>query len=171
MYYAHIRLYNCCAGSFQRSTYIFGVSAAVGAATGLTSVGLQISQHVQYQEQLKDQLELVELQKELGRRQLEQYKKSEEADERERNMLSRPVQGIGPVNRSNMMTRSMTRNVNMPDIVNPGYATGQINMGNLNAEHLNTPCFRNNFEDVSLRSGGSSQNMNSPRNGISLGGS
>src|SRR5271167_1846493 len=144
---------------------IFGVSAAVGAATGLTSVGLQIAQHVQYQEQLKDQLELVQLQKELGRRQLEQYKTSEEVDERERNMLSRPVQGIGPVNRSNMMTRSMSRNVNMLDIVNPGYATGQINMGN-----LNTP-FRNNFEDVSLRSGGSSQYMNSPRNSISLGGS
>ena len=174
MYLVHIRLYNGCTGSYQRCTKA-GVSAAVGAATGLTSVGLQIAQHVQYQEQLKDQQELVYLQKELVKRQLAQYKKSEEAEEREqRNMLSRPGQGLGPVSRTNMMTRSMSRSANMPDIVNPRH--GQINMGNLNMEHLNTPpFFRNNFEDVNLRSGGASSEylnmLHSPRNSISLGGS
>ena len=68
---------------------IFGVSAAISAATGITSTGLQIAQHIQLQEQLKDQQELVQLQKELGRRQLAQYKNAEEIEEREANMYSK----------------------------------------------------------------------------------
>src|SRR5271156_2899546 len=76
---------------------IFGASAAVGAATGITSTGLQIAQHIQLQEQLKDQKELAYLQKELGRRQLAQYIKAEEAEQIEANMFSRPMNPIGPI--------------------------------------------------------------------------
>ena len=52
---------------------------------------------------------MVELQKELSRRQLAQYKKQEEAEAREKEMLSRPAFPIGPTNVHSMMTRVMFR--------------------------------------------------------------
>jgi len=135
---------------------IFGVGAAISAATGITSTGLQIAQHIQLQEQLKDQKELAYLQKELGRRQLAQYKKAEEAEQIEANMFSRPMNPIGPISTLQMTTRSMARQQATPALQRFG---GNVNMANLNDIEL-TP--RGSFDNISL---------GSPRNSISLGGS
>src|SRR5271156_992884 len=56
---------------------VFVLSAAVGAATGIASVAIQGEHHKQLQKQLKDNEELVDLQKELDKLQLKQYKKEE----------------------------------------------------------------------------------------------
>ena len=126
---------------------IFGVSATVGAAAGITSTGLQIAQDIQLQDQIKDQQELVQLQKELSRRQLAQYKKAEEAELREAYMYSKPVQGIGPISTLQMTTRSMVRQQQMPNMQTTRFGGSSVNMENLNLNQTTTP-FRGSFENV-----------------------
>ena len=111
------------------------------------------------QQQYKDQQELVDLQKELSRRQLAQYKKAEQLEEQQAKMLSKPAQGIGPVSTHQMVTRSITRQ----PTTNLGLRrfTGQVNMANLNDTQDSTPP-RGMFENV---------NLNSPRNSLSVDGS
>jgi hypothetical protein len=145
---------------------IFGVSAAVSAATGLTSTGLQIAQHIQYQDQLKDQQELVQLQKELGRRQLAQYIKAEQAEEKESKMYSKPATGIGPVNMHQMQTRSMARNpemIRMQNLRNTAGTPAVVNMADFNMNQTATPR-GGAFENISLNS----PRMNNRRIGGSL---
>ena len=140
-------------GASKAIGVVFAVSAGVSAATGITSLGLQVAQHVQQQDILKDQKELAELQKELGRRQLEQYKKAEEAQQRETEMLSKTAGPIGPVTTTNMVTSSMVRNT----VLNP---PTNIPMQQLN---LN--------QTASSRGSLESRNLNTPRASVSLDGS
>ena len=81
----------------------------------------------------------MQLQKELGRRQLAQYKKAEEVEEQEANMFSKPVQPIGPISTLQMTTRSMARQQQMPDMQTTRFGGSSINMANLNLNQKATP--------------------------------
>ena len=102
------------------------------------------------------------LQKELGRRQLAQYKKTEEEEEREAYMYSKPVQSIGPISTLQMTTRSMARQQQMPNMQTTRFGSSGVNMANLNLNQSPTPSRGGSYENISL---------SSPRNSISLGGS
>ena len=104
----------------------------------------------------------MQLQKELGRRQLAQYKKAEEVEEQEANMFSKSVQPIGPISTLQMTTRSMARQQQMPDMQTTRFGGSSINMANLNLNQSATPSRGGSYENISL---------SSPRNSISLGGS
>ena len=140
---------------------VFGVSAAVGAAASVTSTGLQIAQHIQLQDQLKDQQELIQLQKELSKKQLAQFKKSEQLEQVEASMFSRPTQPIGPISTLQMTTRSMSRQQLAPITTQPRFSGSRISMANMNMNEQATP-FPGTFHNVDL---------SSPRNSVSLGGS
>ena len=123
---------------------IFGITAGIGAATGLSSLGLQVAQHIQAQEQVKDQQELILLQKELSKRQLAQYRKADE-EEAASKMFRSPVS-------TPMVTRSMARQTQV--LPNQVGGSGVVNMGYVN-------------RGASLES----INLVSSRNSRSLGGS
>ena len=108
-------------------------------------MGLQIAQHIQVQDQLKDQQELIVLQKELSKRKLAQYITAEN-EEAPSNMFNKSQNPVSIP----MITRSMMRQTQMQ----PNPVGGSVtNMGYVN-------------RGASLES----INMSSPRN-ISLGGS
>ena len=95
----------------------------------------------------------------MGRRQLAQYKKTEEPEEREADMFSKPIQPIGPISTLQMTTRSMARQQQMPGMQTTRFGGSRINMANLNLNQSDTPS-RGSFENI---------NLLSPRNSGSLG--
>ena len=107
---------------------LLGVTTALGAATGVASVGIQAYQQAQVNKQIEEQEEIARLQKRLTRHQLKQFEEQDKA-EKEMNLFKTPM-NIGVTTRSMAQGANLQRSISNANLLS-NTGLGPILRGNI----------------------------------------